>query len=156
MIPTPGHGAWPSGHSTEAFITASVVQSLLDAAQPGKKKQPGNGEASHEQLQRLAARIAINRTVAGLHYPVDSAVGRLLGTALGEFFVARATGSPVHERGFEAARFVHKDGAPMDFNLHAPMDQASGSAYTRSPKARDVPKAALLAWLWEEAVKEWQ
>ena len=25
MIPTPGHGAWPSGHATEAFITATVL-----------------------------------------------------------------------------------------------------------------------------------
>jgi membrane-associated phospholipid phosphatase len=156
MIPTPGHGAWPSGHATEAFLAATLLQKLLDAAMPGKKKHPGNGDASHEQLQRLAARIAVNRTVAGLHYPVDSAAGRLLGTALADYLVARASGKTVHERGFDSALFVEKDGAPMDFSLHAPMDQASGSAYTRSPKAQDVPKAALLAWLWEEAVKEWQ
>ena len=24
MIPTPGHGAWPSGHSTEAFLAATL------------------------------------------------------------------------------------------------------------------------------------
>ena len=105
---------------------------------------------------RLAARIAVNRTVAGVHYPVDSAAGRLLGTALADYLVARAAGKAVHERGFDSALFIEQDGAPMDFSLHASMDQASGSAYTRSPKAQDVPKAALLAWLWEEAVKEWQ
>ena len=132
------------------------LQALLDAAMPAKKKQSGNGQASHEQLQRLAARIAVNRTVAGLHYPVDSAAGRLLGTALAEYLVARANGEAVHERGFDSALFIERDGAPMDFSLHAPMDHASGSAYTRSPKAQDVPKADLLAWLWEEAVKEWQ
>ena len=81
------------GTSIQAW---SGPEALLDAAMPKKKKQDANGDASREQMQRLAARIAINRTVAGLHYPVDSAVGRLLGTALGEFLVARATGGRLH------------------------------------------------------------
>lgn len=157
MIPTPGHGSWPSGHATEAFATAAVLQALLDAAAPARRRPraAANGDASREQLQRLAARIAINRTVAGLHYPVDSAAGRLLGTALGEFVVARATGGSVHERGFVAARFVGPDGSPLDFDPHAPMDHASGHAYVRSPKAIALPRAPLLAWLWKEALEEW-
>jgi len=156
MVPTPGHGAWPRGHATEAFLAATLLQALLDAAMPSKKKHPGNGEASREQLQRLAARIAVNRTVAGLHYPVDSAAGRLLGTALGEYLVARAQGSAVHARGFDSALFVEPDGAPKDFSLHDPMDHPSGHAYTRSPKAQPVAQAPLLAWLWEEALQEWR
>ncbi|NIM42110.1 MAG: phosphatase PAP2 family protein [Hydrogenophaga sp.] len=155
MIPTPGHGAWPSGHSTEAFLAATLLQALLDAGSPTTARHPGNGVASREQLQRLAARIAINRTVAGVHYPVDSAAGRLLGTALAEFIVARATGGKVHARGFNSALFQEPDGAPKDFSLNDPMDHASGYPYTRDPRARAVGEAPLLNWLWEEAVKEW-
>ena len=70
--------------------------------------------------------------------------------------LARATGVQVHERGFDAALFVGEHGAPLDFSLHASMDHASGHAYTRSPKAFAVPRAPLLAWLWKEAVEEWQ
>ena len=66
MIATPGHGAWPSGHATEGFLIAVLLQKLLDAAAPPQGTQPGNGEACREQLQRLAARIAVNRTVAGV------------------------------------------------------------------------------------------
>jgi hypothetical protein len=39
---------------------------------------------------RLAARVAINRTVAGMHYPVDSGAGAVLGLALAEHLWAVA------------------------------------------------------------------
>jgi hypothetical protein len=45
------------------------------------------------QLMRLAARIAINRTVAGVHFPIDSAAGAMLGMTLGHYFVSRCDGS---------------------------------------------------------------
>ncbi|MGC4393960.1 phosphatase PAP2 family protein [Hydrogenophaga sp. T2] len=155
MIATPGHGAWPSGHATEGFLIAVLLQKLLDAAAPPQGTQPGNGEACREQLQRLAARIAVNRTVAGVHYPIDSAAGRLLGTALAEFIVARATGGKVHERGFHSALFREADGAPKDFSLDDPMDLPSGQPYTRAAQGKRVPEGPLLSWLWQEALKEW-
>ncbi|WP_137918967.1 PA-phosphatase [Hydrogenophaga sp. 2FB] len=153
MIPTPGHGSWPSGHATEAFAVATLLEALLNAA-PGAGTPP-NGTESREQLQRLAARIATNRVVAGVHYPVDSAAGRLLGTALAEFLVARATGTRVHERGFDGRLFEGPHGEPLDFSLNQSMDQTSGNAYTRSAGTTAVGNAPLLAWLWGEALKEW-
>jgi membrane-associated phospholipid phosphatase len=154
MIETPGHGSWPSGHATEAFAVAVLLEALMDAA-PGSGNPP-NGSLCHEQLQRLAARIATNRVVAGVHYPVDSAVGRLLGTALAEFLVARATGTRLHERGFDGRLFEGADGQALDFSLHQSMDQTHGSAYTRSAGTVSVGTAPLLNWLWEEALKEWK
>ena len=151
MIPVPGHGSWPSGHATEAFLTATVLEALLNDASPASAP---NGTASREQFQRLAARIAINRTVAGVHFPVDSAVGRLLGTALGEFLVARATNGKVHERGFDGRQYEHAGGAPLDFSLHQPLDHGHG--YSRNPQATPVGQAPLMTWLWKEAVKEWE
>jgi hypothetical protein len=148
MIPTPGHGSWPSGHSTEAFAVATLLESFMDQTRPGKN----DGQNSRTQLQRLAARIAVNRTVAGVHYPVDSAVGRLLGTSLGEFFVARATGGSVRLRGFDSDKFVEVDGAPKDFKLSDPMD---AGAYSVGGPAIPLPQADALGWLWQEALKEW-
>jgi membrane-associated phospholipid phosphatase len=153
MIETPGHGSWPSGHATEAFAVAVLLEALLNAATVGDTKS--NGSASREQLQRLAARIATNRVVAGVHFPVDSACGRLLGTALAEFFVARATGGRVHQRGFDGRLFEGPNGEALDFSLHPSMDQTRGNAYTRSSSTTSVGHAPLLAWLWEEALKEW-
>lgn len=151
LIPTPGHGSWPSGHATEAFVTATVLEALLDAASPRGQK---NGQACHEQLQRLAARIATNRVVAGVHYPVDSAVGRLLGTALGEFLVARANGGKTHERGFDARDYVEPNGSALDFSLHQSLDHGHG--YSRAARPTPVARSPLMDWLWKEAVKEWQ
>ncbi|PZO19794.1 MAG: PA-phosphatase [Burkholderiales bacterium] len=153
MIETPGHGSWPSGHATEAFAVATLLEALLNAV-PGTGNPP-NGTQNHEQLQRLAARIATNRVVAGVHFPVDSACGRVLGTALAEFLVARATGTKVHERGFDGRLFEGPHGEPLDFSLHESMNHTSGNAYTRSAGSTGVGNAPLLAWLWGEALKEW-
>jgi membrane-associated phospholipid phosphatase len=76
VIPTPAHGSLPSGHATEAFMVAHVLQRLTKAASP-----------IIEQLQALARRTSINRTVAGVHFPVDSIAGQALGQSLGEYFV---------------------------------------------------------------------
>ncbi len=152
MIATPGHGAWPSGHATEAFIMAHVLASLLKAARPGRKHHKGN-EATEVQLQRLAARIAVNRTVAGVHYPVDSAVGRMLGTVLGQFLVARAQGGQMREHGFDGLKFHGPDGEPLDFEPQQPLDSGAGSVHG---KPHRIDAGPLLSWLWQDAIKEWQ
>src|SRR6185295_8162834 len=62
MIPVPGHASWPSGHATESYVTYTVLLALLESAQSGVASK------YREQMARLAARIPVNRTVAGLHY----------------------------------------------------------------------------------------
>jgi hypothetical protein len=144
MIPTPGHASWPSGHATEAYMVATMLRELLPP-----------DEVGHEQLQRLAARIAVNRTVAGLHYPVDSAVGRLLGTALGDFFVARCRGGTVHERGFDGPRFHNGAGHAIDFDPRVPLDGGPDGYYQLKPAPGRVAASALMKVLWQQARAEW-
>ena len=43
-------------------------------------------------LARLAARISVNRVIAGVHFPIDLAAGLVLGLTVGRYFVALATG----------------------------------------------------------------
>ena len=89
MLTTPGHGTFPMGHATQAYAVAHVLKSLL-------KLNPT--KPSHrmviEQLERQAARIATNRVIAGVHFPVDSMAGRMLGVALAEYLVGRCTVRP--------------------------------------------------------------
>lgn len=79
MLLTPGHASLPSGHATEAFMAAMLLIALQSA--PASRC---------EQLRRLAFRIAENRVVAGLHFPVDSIAGQALGETLASWFIALA------------------------------------------------------------------
>ncbi|OGB24301.1 MAG: hypothetical protein A3I66_10005 [Burkholderiales bacterium RIFCSPLOWO2_02_FULL_57_36] len=146
MIPTPGHASWPSGHATEAFTVAAVLQSLLP-----------HGSKCKEQLERQASRIAVNRTVAGLHYPVDSAAGRLLGTALADFFVARCTGKlKLHERGFVGPKFHGPKDTEIDFDPRISMTDNKSGYYEYSSSASAIAASPLLEFMWTKAAKEWQ
>ena len=87
-----------------------------------------------EQLDRQAARIATNRVVAGVHFPVDSMAGRMLGVALGEYFVGRCTGGQrFMERKFRASEI---DAHPnTDFNpFNADQGLSTGKFYSETPR----------------------
>ena len=73
--------------------------------QASKLKKPYADPSYGVQLMRLAARIAINRTVAGVHFPIDSVAGALLGLTLGDYFLARVMGED-----YEAAFFDGEHG----------------------------------------------
>lgn len=81
VITTPGHGAFPMGHATQAYAVARVLSSLRGLA---------SGSATDIQLQRQAARISINRVIAGVHFTVDATAGRVLGEAIGHYLMVRA------------------------------------------------------------------
>ena len=88
MIVTPGHGSLPSGHATEAFVVAFVMDALLRRARlPKEERQPAGFRFRRDdplttQLMRIAERVATNRTVAGVHFPADSVAGMVLAQAL--------------------------------------------------------------------------
>lgn len=66
--PLPKSGAYPSGHSTQAFLSAGLLAEIFP-----------------EQRAALRARaelVAWSRVVAGVHYPTDIAAGRVLGEQL--------------------------------------------------------------------------
>jgi hypothetical protein len=67
----PGHPAFPSGHSLQAWL---ITYSLMEATRPAQ----GQPSIFKEQLKWLAKRVATNRERAGLHYPSDSLAGRYL------------------------------------------------------------------------------
>jgi membrane-associated phospholipid phosphatase len=161
MIVTPAHGSLPSGHAAESFAAALVLWNVM-------RTSGGAGYAAAEwrvQLLRLASRIAINRTIAGMHFPVDSAAGAVLGLTLGQYFVNRCSGAA----GYRAWRFEgSKYPQAGDFIWHelydvatetlTSMPSATGYSlqYAPNDQAIDPQKQSyVLTWLWNKAKSEW-
>jgi membrane-associated phospholipid phosphatase len=155
IILTPGHGTFPSGHSTENHMIARILWELR-----------GGDPVTGEQLMRDAARIAVNRTVAGVHFPVDTAAGQVLGLTLGRYFLQRARGAAATGGAqFNAWRF---DGerypGTEDFDFHKFYNTANGSEWLDPsidpPYVDEITSlpptiSPILKWLWDQAYAEW-
>jgi hypothetical protein len=158
IIQTPGHGSLPSGHATEAFAVAGLLVSLLNA-KVGLAAPPG----LIQQLMAQAARIAINRTVAGVHFPVDSLAGQFLGLGIAEYFFARcqpsvAAGGAISNVGHwtldcDHAQINDFSGADI-FNVALPGRVQTAYA-VRAAAGANVEGSDILNWLWNEALNEW-
>jgi hypothetical protein len=153
MIQTPGHGSLPSGHATEAHLCAYLLWKLRRAADASWPM------AGFEQLMRQAARVAINRTIAGVHFPVDSAAGQVLGLALCEYLEHRATAlAPYSSWQFDgmayapALDFAWREQWQLQSDTRA--NAPSGFSAVIAANESSV-KAPLLADLWNKAIGEW-
>jgi hypothetical protein len=65
VVPVPWHSSYPSGHATQATVIAEILTKVAPE--------------SATRLRRLAVEVGVNREVAGLHYPSDTAAGVTLG-----------------------------------------------------------------------------
>ncbi len=142
IIQTPGHFSLPSGHATETYTLAHVLSALID----GKI-----GSQAKQKLYSLAFRVAENRVVAGVHYPIDSIAGMTLGQAIGKYVVSRCTGGDV-------PTYV-VDGEKLGTaGFEEPMDAEVGvgcfTSFQQTSKVT-VVAAKQTEWLWTEALKEW-
>jgi hypothetical protein len=127
-------------------------------------KYPYNDIEFGKMLMRQAARIAINRTVAGLHFPVDSIAGCVLGLTLAAYLYARCgspNAFPVEFTGwlFDGAVFSGDE----DFfwnHLYGVVDDTQQKVdpwvtQIAADPATISAGSALLRWLWERAKEEW-
>lgn len=64
VVSVPGHPAYPSGHSTQLHFLAYFLSELM----PDRAKE----------FEARADEIAIDREIAGLHYPSDTKAGQML------------------------------------------------------------------------------
>jgi hypothetical protein len=148
MITTPGHGSFPMGHATQVYAVIYVLKKLtnLDPRNEGHR-------AIIDQLDRQAARIATNRVIAGVHFPVDTMAGRMLGTALGEYFAGRSTGrGNLMRRRFKAGGI---DAAPgTDFNPFSNQQDLDNSRFYASRRGAGIALSAIMRHMWREAREE--
>jgi hypothetical protein len=155
-------------------MLAAVLWRLLRTAGPPSNTSPNGTKPYHlmgwlEQVLRLANRIAVNRTIAGVHFPVDSAAGCVLGLTLGYYFVARCKTTTSSNTTYDA----HKLDGPTfpqgtaamadgDFYWTLYIDPATGNILTPTSVTKlnttgtlPVQFSPLLNWLWGKALAEW-
>lgn len=73
-VTVPGHPSYPAGHALIGTLTSECLADLLP-----QYKEP---------LRALAARVAMNRVIAGLHYREDIDAGAKAAVALKPFLIA--------------------------------------------------------------------
>jgi len=154
IIPTPDHSSYPSGHATEAFALATVLHRLMT----GQKLGQAMTEPDLPMVFRIAHRIAVNRTVAGVHFPVDSAAGACLGAALGEAICDMAAAGHGTALTPGALEFEPDAAATSDFAPERDFDLVWIKASLHPTPASDEvenPRIKLFAALWADAVDEW-
>jgi hypothetical protein len=101
----------------------------------------------------------VNRTIAGVHFPVDSAAGQLLGLTLGEYFVARCLGAPRYTSWrFDGRNYIGAN--DFDWRLLFDTTGVNPHRVNNAPYATLVGNepsqgSAMLRWLWNHAVAEW-
>jgi hypothetical protein len=74
MIDPPSTPAYPAGHALQSRLISKFLQAL-DAGRPQPKIPQPN------LLIDLANRIAENRVIAGIHFPIDNDAGRVIADA---------------------------------------------------------------------------
>ena len=130
-------------------MAARVIDSLV-----GPAYEPDARNMLRDQLQRLAARIAINRTIAGVHFPVDSAAGRVLGHTLGSYFIHRCRGTgSYNERLFDGTQFQDASGDAIDFEHKVDLNNGT---YNQLVEPHTLTgHSDILKTMWKLARKEW-
>ena len=155
MVSTPGHGILPSGHCVEAYVIKEVLEALLGLTAPD-----GDAESQlHAQFERTAARIATNRVVAGVHFPIDNMAGRLLGTVLGRYFVFFCEGARAPSSEFLGpTRTFRGDTCPEDVEFDPQGQDLDDLPGIYESGAKDFPdiavQASVLTELWKSARDE--
>jgi membrane-associated phospholipid phosphatase len=136
MIEVPQHPAYPAGHAVEASFSAVVLGALAGAS----ANQQG-------MLDRLALRIAENRVVAGVHFPIDCWIGLQMGSVLASYFLALCGARPA----WRSAR--HDDARAV---LPAAKLQLEDMLATKLPSetGKSEPNG-MLSEAWTAAAGEW-
>lgn len=151
-IEVPAHAALPAGHAAEAHVTATLLGRLAGAGGPPDRLRHG--------LRRVAHRIAENRVVAGLHYPIDNVSGRLLGDAFASYLLA-ACGQAADWYGgeFDGENLAPDSaGRPMFEAERAAEDGRSQDPGCTALSGFAAPAAArfpVLRAMWAAAQAEW-
>jgi hypothetical protein len=165
VVDVPEHGSWPGGHAAEGFMAATLLHELIVSAQMEPvgqglqhKMDGASRDLLRQQLDRLAARIAYNRVVAGLHFPADTLVGFVMGRVLAHYLVQRCRNQAVNLRGEVEGHLVDAhDFSLVEVGSLDPVQGTSlhGASLETLAAVSHPNPAPTLEHLWIQAQAEW-
>jgi membrane-associated phospholipid phosphatase len=144
MIPTPAHGSFPSAHSTESFATAEVLRTFVKY----HKHHYADFDRRQMLLSKLAERIAVNRTVAGVHYPIDTWAGAVLGRAVGQIVLAKCGAAACVDG------YCYRAKGERDFFVTEFLPGENHGYGVEKKDSFEVEPSPLFTWLWQKAGQE--
>ncbi|MEM9970089.1 MAG: phosphatase PAP2 family protein [Pseudomonadota bacterium] len=151
MIQTPDHSSYPSGHATEVFAAATVMARLMTGLGPKEALTSNGNTASIAQMPfKVAHRIASNRSVAGVHFPADSAAGAVIGCVLGEAVHRGASGNDTAPAKV-TVNFTEQSDTEPPFDLT--LGWLSGQLADDAPLG--TPVTDVVGTYWAKAREEW-
>ncbi len=156
LVPTPSHGSLPSGHATQAAAVSTVLVALLDAAGQGVSHL----SERRAMIRATGHRVAVNRTVAGVHYPIDSAAGFMIGINVGRIIAALGQNAKAELTRFsfdpnaaeaQSADFILRDAMA----LFEPASATPLPGVTMQRETVGMPSDdSKFAWLWSRALDD--
>ena len=145
MLDVPGHAALPSGHASAARMLCELLVALLPSE-----------TGAHPLLRRLALRVGRNREVAGLHYPIDTAAGWLLGETLAGYLlnVSGAAGQKFLNARLDLTRAT--SGNLEQLSDDEALLQSTPMSFLTTPQSDSVAPQPddVVAWMFERARTE--
>jgi len=109
----------------------------------------------------MAARISANRTVAGVHFPVDSFAGATLGFCVADLIATRSE----QAAGLNPTRFAGPGAGNIDFftsqvwqdGVRQNVTTDDGATLIENlPGLATIDRSDLLHQVWTEATAEWE
>jgi membrane-associated phospholipid phosphatase len=146
MIPTPAHASFPSAHATEAFAVAEVLNTLVKT----QYCHYADFEKRQALISKLAERIAVNRTVAGVHFPIDSWAGAILGRAVGQVVLAKCCQRK------DVQGYKYCANGRLDFFLNEFAKEENPKYGVEKKGGHAVEPSKLFHWLWGQASNEFE
>ncbi|WP_422370155.1 phosphatase PAP2 family protein [Hoeflea sp.] len=142
VIQTPDHSSFPAGHAVEPFAVATVLDRLMFPT-------ASDGLTAWRLPYRIAHRIALNRVIAGVHFPIDIIAGAVVGIAIGEAFL-HVVGdyASLGERTFRGIDYLTKDASRLV------LVKAAEAASVASVPDQTLP-AGTLKDHWAKTLAEW-
>ena len=114
-----------------------------------------------QQLQVIARRIADNRVIAGVHFPIDSTAGFALAEAMGDYFIARCTATAANPVKVAPVKLdasllnATTDADPSTiFDGTSAWSSTQGTAAATRSAEIDVSPSDILGGLWTRAANE--